>query len=698
MKQKIIVIFAVLSLLAAACKPTLEPPEDSPGDSGLVVELLRLELDKTELATIVGHPLKLNVTKTPSFATKNEVIWKSSNPDAATVDQDGNIETGAVTDPLMTVIRVESTTDPSVYAECPVTVYPDYGSNRYWNLGPAGAGWYAFKEDASAGEQKSFGDTSVLTADLYMGNGMTLKGQTGSGNYEFPSETPNGLPLEGGLIPSGADKSAYPPYPWVYEIDPENPYAAGLTPTNSTRTGMNWRTDNPAGMDFRAGDLVTNGNGRIFSIAALQGPFSIEVRYTTNSDGAARWADIRIGDTDGLRIQGSPSTHRTTVDIGRGIVSYTYPNKDIVPFVYIESQGSIRIYEVIIKAEEAQERYTPVQSVNITPATVALLDGETANLTAVVSPPAATNPAYNWEIIDGNGAVTSGANTSQAVVSKIGKTGGFTVKLTVTTTDPDTGEETTKTAERQIEAAPYKAVTGADISGAASVKNGSTITLNAAVTPEDATYPEYTWTIAGTGASIDDGVTNGATFTIKGMADSGSVTVNLSVKTEGYGGGATATKTASKTITLEAGSSGGGTLWNFSEAPFNTLPATWTDTQTKGDVKFIGGGGMAYNENKKTYDGIGFTQRVQLNGAGSTTGRAVSFDVTGSCTVRIYAISGNSTTPRNLALSDGTNEITKEYEGATGGGQDFVYSGGPATLYVYSKSSGINLYGIKVTY
>jgi hypothetical protein len=350
--KKMYVIFAAVFFLFAACKPHLEPPEDftgDPEDLGLVVDLLRLTLNKTELATIAGNPLQLIVTKTPAFATSG-VKWTSSNEEAATVNGNGNIVTTSTgADPVTTVIRVESVTDPSIYAECPVTVYPNYGSNRYWNFGADG--WYAFNADAPAGQQNKFGDI-LLTADSAFGNGMTLKGQTGSGRYENPTAAPNGLPLEGGQIPSGADKSKYPPYPWVYEIDPENPYAAGLTPTNGTRGGMSWNASNPASIGFRAGNLTTNGAGRIFSIAAIQGPFSIEVRYTSNGDGASniRWADIRIGDTSGLRIQGSPSDHRTN-ESGRGIASYTYTDDDVVPFVYIEAQASIRIYEVIITAQ-----------------------------------------------------------------------------------------------------------------------------------------------------------------------------------------------------------------------------------------------------------------------------------------------------------------------------------------------------------
>ena len=452
MKQKISVIFLAAVLLFAACKPQLDPPADfegNPEDIGLTVELLHLTLDKTELATIGGNPLKLIVTKTPEFATGSKVKWVSSNINAATVEEygDGTISTNAnVTGPETTVIRVESTTDSSVYAECPLTVYPNYGSNRYWNFGASG--WYASSADAA---QKTPFGAIVFTADTSLGNGMTLKGQTGSGSYENPTETPNGLPLAGGLIPQDAAASTYPPYPWVYEIDPANPYAAGLTPTNNTRSGMGWNdATNVGSIGFGSGSLVTNGAGRIFSIAALQGPFYIEVRYTTNSNNAARWADIRIGDTSGFRIQGSPSSHTTNAGSG-GTASYKYTNDDVVPFVYIESQASIRIYDVTIKTDgpEIPPGYRPIGSVSIS-GDSSVKNGGTITLSSVLTPADATGPVYSWTVT-GSGAAIDGSATGATVKIKgAADSGSVTVKLAVTTTDPDTNVKTTKNAPDKV--------------------------------------------------------------------------------------------------------------------------------------------------------------------------------------------------------------------------------------------------------
>ena len=240
------------------------------------------------------------------------------------------------------------------------------------------------------------------------------------------------------------------------------------------------------------------------------------------------------------------------------------------------------------------------------------------------------------------------------------------------------------------------------------LQNLETITLSTDI-PTTVTNPEVVWTTddADTVVFIDgDGdpqaTVTGATATIKGLA-LGTATITAQATTTD---GVTPTvKYATKDITVTGGGGGTDVFYNFSIAPFNNgaegLQSPISTTQTLGGVTFIisGTNTMTYTANNKTYDSTAFTMRLQLTGTGSTTSRALSFVVSGACTVRIYAISGTSgTATRALALSDGTTVLTNDYEGDAGGGQDYVYTGGPATLYVYSTNSGINLYGIKVSY
>ena len=376
MKRKLFIFVLAACFILATCVQSLEPSKDfdgDPDDIGLVIRLQGLTLDRSELATIGGNDLKLNLTKFPDFASRKDVTWvvrcsvdcKSNctgncEESSVQVDQNGNITTTAVDEDEVSVVRVYADNDPYVYADCSIMVFPDYGEYRYWNFNGTGTadpgtsttdtstGWYAAKRNASEPEQTRIAYTNNTQFDANIGLGMILRGGTGSGGYNQAGTAPNGLPAAFGDIPPGADSSLYPPFPWVYEIDEEDPYGAGCNPSNGPRSNL--RFWGGGGEDFRQGFITTGGSGRIFSIAAIQGPFYIEVGYHTNSDvgadGQGRWVDIRIGDKSGLRIQGEPSRTRAT---GQGKrVWYYYENDDVVPFVHLEGAqaGAFRVHEV----------------------------------------------------------------------------------------------------------------------------------------------------------------------------------------------------------------------------------------------------------------------------------------------------------------------------------------------------------------
>jgi hypothetical protein len=90
---------------------------------------------------------------------------------------------------------------------------------------------------------------------------------------------------------------------------------------------------------------------------------------------------------------------------------------------------------------------------------------------------------------------------------------------------------------------------------------------------------------------------------------------------------------------------------------------------------------------------------LKLGGTGSSTNRALKFDVTGACTITVYALSSSAGSDRQLALSDGTNEITTiAAPGSSTTLETYNYTGGAGTLYLYSKNSGVNVYLIKIEY
>jgi hypothetical protein len=230
------------------------------------------------------------------------------------------------------------------------------------------------------------------------------------------------------------------------------------------------------------------------------------------------------------------------------------------------------------------------------------------------------------------------------------------------------------------------------------------ITLSTDI-PATVTDPVIVWTSSDTDTvtfidseNAEVSTITGPTAKIKGLkAGNSTITATATTTNEGT----PTQKSAMKTITVTA--SGGGTdkFWNFSDATFQTLPSPITTETVIDGLTLIADSTntMGYGNNTKSIDGIDFTQRLQLNGSGSPTGRALKFVVTGACTVTIYGITGSNNNNRDIALSDGTTEIgTHTFGGTAIDKATLSYTGEAATLYIYSKNSGINLYGVKVDY
>ena len=316
MKNRFIVLLPLIISLVfcSACEQSFIQKENSDDHSGLEMDIFKISLNAKELATIPGRNLTLTASVFPRFATRNQLCWVSSDAAVAAVDASGNItvKTAPVTVPEASVIRVYSEYDPSVYALCTVTVYPSYPGSRS----------FGFPENP-VGNAKYPADTN---GDLDLGNGIFLLLGTGGASEYTPGNKG----------------------PGVYVIDPENPYEYGIVPNGNPRElggTTPWESGGFSG--FSSGHIRTAGNAaRQIKIAALFGPFEVKVNYMTNSGGSPRNVDIRIGDTEGLRIEGETSSATSPGD-GK-TVSYRFESNEFVPVIYVECNQGVRIYDVIV--------------------------------------------------------------------------------------------------------------------------------------------------------------------------------------------------------------------------------------------------------------------------------------------------------------------------------------------------------------
>jgi len=140
-------------------------------------------------------------------------------------------------------------------------------------------------------------------------------------------------------------------------------------------------------------------------------------------------------------------------------------------------------------------------------------------------------------------------------------------------------------------------------------------------------------------------------------------------------------------------------LWNFSDAQWEVKSYTAQTVIDGLSINPSSSGAIDIDANSKSIDGYSFTKRLKLGGSGSPVadGRNVSFEVTGTCKITVYGMaSSSSAMDRSIIISDGTNELYKQLmPGDAINKHEYDYTGGAATLYFYSSSSGLNFYAIK---
>ncbi len=147
------------------------------------------------------------------------------------------------------------------------------------------------------------------------------------------------------------------------------------------------------------------------------------------------------------------------------------------------------------------------------------------------------------------------------------------------------------------------------------------------------------------------------------------------------------------------------TVWNFSEAPYGASPTvSFASTFTENGLT-VGTDGTALfslTANTKTIDGTTYSYRLQTGGGGAPvspsfipTTRYLKFDVTGPTTINVGMISSNASAERTLVIVNTDESFVDSIShivGSAAATYTYNYTGAATSLYLYSKSSGINYY------
>lgn len=149
--------------------------------------------------------------------------------------------------------------------------------------------------------------------------------------------------------------------------------------------------------------------------------------------------------------------------------------------------------------------------------------------------------------------------------------------------------------------------------------------------------------------------------------------------------------------------SGSSTWWNISDDDFKGLGIISSDTVVRDlHIVAVPDTTIEIDGNEKTMDGYSFTHRLKLGGTGKARCRHLWFNVTGNCSVDIYLMSSKKNNTRYLNVATGTfGNVVTELSAGDGNAitkGTYSYTGEATRIYLYSKESGINIYGIKLTY
>ena len=146
--------------------------------------------------------------------------------------------------------------------------------------------------------------------------------------------------------------------------------------------------------------------------------------------------------------------------------------------------------------------------------------------------------------------------------------------------------------------------------------------------------------------------------------------------------------------------------WNISTAAFNALGSLAKDTTVNGlKIYAKTGAEVVIDASSKTIDAFTFSHRLKLGGTGGwetntkPLSRVLEFTVTVNTKITVIGMTSSSTADRLLNLAIGNKDSVKIQFPAPQGNAlskwEYNYKGGTNTIYLFSPSSGVNIYYIK---
>lgn len=490
-----------------------------------VVAVTGVSLNKTKLSLVKGQSETLSATVKPDDATDKSVTWTTSNPEVATVDENGKVTAMGGGSATVKARAGEKEAACSVTVTVPVeSVSLDQTSvtleeGQQVTLVPTIA-------PADATDTKvswSSSSTSVARVDS---NGKVTAVKAGSatitatvgGKSATCAVTVTKAPVPATSVT--LNKSSLE----LFENDTET-LKATVTPSNTTDV-LEWSSSQPGIASVSSGGVVTALSEGTAVITAKAG--EKEATCTVTVKKVIRVTEVTLNKTS-LDLTKGQSEQLTAVvvpdDATYPEVTWTTGNSSVAT---VDQTGKVTAKgggttSITATADGKSATCTvtvtvPVTGVSLNKATLTLDRGASETLVATVAPADASDKTVTWESdhpeyvsVDQNGKVTAVAKGTATVKAKAG---GYEATCVVTVNVPVDGITLDQTT--------------------LSLEKGGSVTLVATVTPSDATDPKVTWSSSNTAVATVDQTgkvtaVGGGSATITATAGGKSATCTVTV-------------------------------------------------------------------------------------------------------------------------------------------------------------------------
>ena len=456
-------------------------------EQGVKIGVTSVTLDKTDLTLDVNDTEKLTATVNPNDATNKTVTWKSDKPEIVEVDSNGNVTAKAAGTATITA------TADGKSASCKVTV----------NGQPATVPVQSVELNQTTLELKA-GNTATLTATV---NPESATDKT----VTWTSDKPEIAAVEGGTVTAKAegtatitakagDKTATCTVTVTkadvavesvtldktsldLKVGNNATLTATVSPEGATNKDVTWTSDNPEVAAVEGGTVTAKAEGTAI-ITAKAGDKTatctvtvakadVEVESVTLDKNSL---DLKTGDNTTLTATVNPES-ATNKD-----VTWTSDKPEIAAVeggtVTAKAEGTATITVTTVDGGKTATckvtvtpKTVPVSSIQVQGA-ASIYVGDTAKLTATITPDGASNKAVTWDsqnkdiaTVDQQGNVKALKAGTATITATAQDGSGISGSCVVTVQQADTTALKAKVTEAQalLDKTEVSAQNGTDI-------------------------------------------------------------------------------------------------------------------------------------------------------------------------------------------------------------------------------------------